>query len=171
MEIEIENGTIEIDEESLIEGVLNSGRLNDEIDYVLNNRLDYDDIRQNIEYDILSNVHDHIDTETLFVNVSDHVDFYYNTGQLDFDEIREMIEDDILAGIEMYLDYDSILQEINRRQIPELMETIGVLNDEVRRLEIVQGEQHRMMLEVMSRIEELEMSVWSRIVRYVRSWF
>ena len=165
MEAEITNGTIEIDTDEI------RYEIEDDILSQVNDYVDTDNIRYEIEDDILSQVHDHLDTDTLFEYVDDHVDFYHNTHQLDFDEIRENIEGDMMCSIHDYLDYDMIIPKLNRRQIPELMVKIAGMENEINSLIFVLEQQQEMMKKVMSQIEELQMSVWSRIVRYVRSWF
>lgn len=149
MEVEIIDGTVEIDIDAIVNEVINSGQLSHDVNDLVQDSIDFDEIRYNIEDDILSQVNDHVE-----------LDLYYRTDELDMDEIRNHIEDDILGNVPDWIDYDRISAQVQHDLFVETMSTIESLSNMVdllnRRIEALESEPR--------------LSVWSRVVRFFRRW-
>jgi predicted transcriptional regulator len=165
MEVEITSGTVEIDTDEIRYAI------EDDILSQVNDYVEMDDIRYAIEDDILNQVTDHIDYDEVAANI----DFFYRTHELDFDEIRENVEDDILSNVDEHLDYDEIMSRVNDEMFEENEARFSDLKGVISAYDIHIKEQHDLIMELMRELDllqmEVKMSVWSRIVRYVRSWF
>lgn len=158
MEIEITSGTVEIDTDEI------RYLIEDDILAQVNDMVDYDDIRMAIEDEILAQVNDYVDFDG-------NIGLYNRTHELDFDEIRYNIEDEILSNVDEYIDYDEIMSrvndemfEINQDRMHNLEQSVAILRDDIKN-------HHVVIDDLFEQLREARMSVWSRIVRYVRSWF
>ena len=131
--------------------------------YQVPDYVDYDNIKFHIEEEILSQVNDHVDFEG--------VDLYHRTDELDMDEIRWSIENDILSNVDEHIDYDEIMSRVNDEMFEENENRMNNIEES---LELMRNsiKTHQAILEnLYKELEEARMSVWSRIVRYVRGWF
>ena len=126
--------------------------------------VDYDDIRMAIEDDILNQVND-------FVNFDDAIDLYHRTDELDFDEIRYNIEDEILSQVDENIDYDEIMSRVNDEMFEENENRMNNLEQLVELMRNDIKIHHEVIDDLFEQLREARMSVWSRIVRYVKSWF
>ena len=122
---------LEAELDPMIENFMTNMNLGDYID--VNDYIDTDDIRYEIEDDILEQVNDHLDYDTIKYNIEDDIaeslrdEFNSNFDideHLDYDEIRSIM-------------YESISEIISNYEVNELQDRVEALEETVAQLELV----------------------------------